>query len=481
MYTQGVEQTPARNWDWLTGILLFLLLQVSAARLVTTNWAPYLYFAETLAGFGVILGLALGASRFRRSTAVWLALTYTLMVLPWQMAGAATAKLLLDRLKEVGGVLLISLGQFIYRQPVKDSLFFVAFACLVFWILAVVAGYSVARHRNVLVAIIPSAALVIMIQIFANYQQHGSWWLAVYLLLALLMIGRAYYLQSERVWLERRVFVNDEAWPNILGGLFVIVAAAVLLAWLMPTSISSVQAATDAWTKVTRNVRDRLSNAVNPLSGPYGKPGTNFYGTSLGLGQNAATGDSSVFAVEVLKAPDSNLRYYWRGRVYDTYSNGQWTTTSASSRDFQPAAGDISIPDIENRSEGHLRFTVQFTEQSLIYAPSEAVWINRPANIKIAPASAGLDDIFAWEAKRSIANGNHYEVRSLIGNPNVEQLRAAASTYPQWIQERYLEVPQQIRPAFQALAEKVTAGKETSVRQGLSDHELFAGKFAVLH
>ena len=101
MYTQGVEQTPARNWDWLTGILLFLLLQVSAARLVTTNWAPYLYFAETLAGFGVILGLALGASRFRRSTAVWLALTYTLMVLPWQMAGAATAKLLLDRLKEV--------------------------------------------------------------------------------------------------------------------------------------------------------------------------------------------------------------------------------------------------------------------------------------------------------------------------------------------------------------------------------------------
>ena len=56
-------------------------------------------------------------------------------------------------------------------------------------------------------------------------------------------------------------------------------------------------------------------------------------------------------------------------------------------------------------------------------------------------------------------DGNHYEVRSEIGNPDLQQLRAASGFYPQWIQDRYLEIPQNIRPKFQALAEKVTAGK----------------------
>ena len=245
------------------------------------------------------------------------------------------------------------------------------------------AGYWTARHRNVLVGIIPSGIIVILIQIYANYQSHGSWWLAVYLLIALLLIGRVYYLQSERAWSERRVFVNDEAWSNILGGLFLTVSVAVVIAWLLPTSISSVQAATDAWTKMTRGVRDRLSNAVTSLTGPNGKPGVNFYGTNLLLGQNAAVGDSPVFKVEVLNAPDSNLRYYWRGRVYDHYSHGEWTTSPAATLDFQPAAGDLKVPYATNRSLAQLRFTLQFPTQSLIYAPSEPVWTDRAANVQI--------------------------------------------------------------------------------------------------
>ena len=200
MYTQEVEKGTSRNWDWLTSGLLFLLIQVSAARLVTTNWTPNLYFGESLAAFGTTLGLALGASRFRRSAIIWLAIAYTIVILPWQLAGAALEKLLLDRLEHVGGILLISLGQFSQRQPVKDPLFFVAFVCLVFWIMSMVAGYWAARHRNILVGMLPSGIIIILIQIYANYQPHSSWWLAVYILVALLLIGRVYYLQSEKAW-----------------------------------------------------------------------------------------------------------------------------------------------------------------------------------------------------------------------------------------------------------------------------------------
>ena len=83
-----MEKPAVRQWDWTSAGLLFLLLQVAAARLVTTDWAPFLYFAETLASFGTVLGLMLGVSRFGRRAVFWLASAYTVLVVPWRIASA---------------------------------------------------------------------------------------------------------------------------------------------------------------------------------------------------------------------------------------------------------------------------------------------------------------------------------------------------------------------------------------------------------
>lgn len=461
MYTQVMREPSERSWDWQLAILVFLLLQVSAARLVTTNWAPMLYFTETLAAYGAILGLALGASRFGNKACIALVVAYTIMVPPWLMTAAVSDKLLLERLGHVAGILGVSLGEFMRRQPVKDTLFFVAFASLAFWLLALAAGYWAARHRNVLVGIIPSGIIVLVIQVYANYQLHGSWWLATHLFISMLLIGRVYFMQSKRIWSKERVYVSEESWPNILGSLFTVAAAAIVLAWLMPATISSVQAASDAWTNMTHGIRDRLSNAVTALNGPYGRPGGNFFGTSLLLGLQAATGDAQVFSVEVLKPPDSYLRYYWRGRVYDTYQNGQWSSSQASALDFEPGSGDLKVSDVQGRTEAQLRFTLQFPTQSLIYAPAEAVWTSRASSVQVTPVEGGLDDVLFWQTKQSMSSGNQYEVRSQIGDPDVPELRTASTDYPAWISDRYLQVPQNIRPDIEALAQQVAAGRTT--------------------
>ena len=456
-----MQKQPARSWDWLSAFLLFLVMQVSAARLVTTNWAPYLYFSETLAALGTLLGLALGASRFRRRALFWLTVGYTLVVVPWQFSAAADDKLLLDRLQRVGNVLLISLRQFMLHQPVKASLFFVAFVALVFWLLCILAGFAAARNGSLLVGIIPGGTIVLVIQVYANYQARGSWWLGLYLLLALLLIGRGDYLQSQRVWSERRLYVHDEAWSNILGGLFTILAATILIAWALPTSISSVQGVTDAWTRTTRRLRDRLSDAVTSLNGPGRAPAVNFYGTSLSLGQDAAVGDSPVFNVQVLTPPDATPRYYWRGRVYDTYSGGQWSISPSATLNFEPTSSDLQVADVEGRSEAQLLFTLQLPTQNLIYAPAEPVWLDQPASVQVTPLQAGLNDVLSWQSKKNIPGGGQYQVKAEIGNPNVEQLRQAISAYPQWIQNSYLQVPDDIRPQLQSLARKVTQGRDT--------------------
>jgi transglutaminase-like putative cysteine protease len=454
-----VDETPPREWDWISAWLLFLLLQVATVRLITTDWAPFLYFSETLAGLGTILGLALGASRFGRRSVIILASTYTLVVIPWQLAGAVDDKLLTDRLVHTGGILLASLAEFLRGQPVKDALFFVAFICLVFWVISVLAGYWLARTGRILGSILLSGAAIILIQAYADYQPHGSWWLAVYLMLAFLLVGRGYFLESRKDWSRRRVFVSEEAWPSISWGLFVTGSAAILVAWNAPASPASLHSAADWWNRFSQPMRESLSNAVTSLSGPYGKPGSNFYGSSLSMGQNAASGDSAVFTVEVLKGVGSTPRYYWRGRVYDQYLDGRWSTASASSLVFEPTNDDLGIPDAGGRSEVQLRFTSEFPKQSLIYAPSQPVWIDRPANLVAARPASNQFDVLSWDAQTALVSGGQYEVRSELANPEVEQLSAAAKAYPQWIQDRYLDVPVSQRAQMRALAETISAGQ----------------------
>jgi transglutaminase-like putative cysteine protease len=238
-------------------------------------------------------------------------------------------------------------------------------------------------------------------------------------------------------------------------------ALAVFLACLIPASPSGLKTASDAWNSISRPIRERLSNAVSSLSGPYGRPGPNFYGSSLALGQQAATGDTVVLTVKVLKAPDSVARYYWRGRVYDDYKDGRWTTTSDTDLAFRPAAGNLGVLEGTSRSEARFRVTSQFNTQSLLYGPAPIIWVDTPARVQSVRSGAGSVDPLAWESQTVLENGKTYEVHAELEDPTVVQLRAAGQDYPDWITSHYLVVPEAFRPRLQSLAEAITAGTTT--------------------
>jgi transglutaminase-like putative cysteine protease len=457
-----MENSTARQRDWISSGLLFLLLQVAAARLVTTDWAPYLYWTETLTGFGTVLGLALGSSRFRRGLVLALAAAYTTTVVPWELTRSVRDEYLLDRLSRVGAILVVSFSQFLHRQPVKDTLFFLLFVCLVFWLIGVTAGYWLARHGRVLTSIALAGAVIVIVQAYGDYQPRGSWWLAFYALIAVLLAGRVNFLEHRKQWAQGRVFVSEESGSNVLAGLFMTAALAILAAWWIPSSSGGVQRAADTWNTYVRPIRERLSNAVMPLGGPYGKPGSNFYGGLLPLGQGAATGDAIVLTVKVLESPGLNMRYYWRGRVYNDYEGGLWSASTTSRLIFHPDQDSLGIPDASDRSTGLFRVTSQFPTQSLIYGPATAVWIDRTVDVAAMRAEPNVYDAFSWEARTLLSAGSTYDVRAELRNPTVRQLRAAGEAYPSWVTEEYLGVPGKSRAELASLAEEITTGTNTA-------------------
>ena len=458
-----MEKSSGHNWDWFSAILLFLMLQATAGRLIIADWAPFLYFAETFTALGTILGIALGTSRYNRRMVTLLAIDYSIMVLPWQWTVIAQSEInsnFSGRFLITASRLSIAFTQFIQRAPVGDPFLFVAFVSLAMWIISLAAGYWLMRHDNLPAAVIPSAIVMIIVQIYDNYFPFRSWWLAIYLFLVLLLIGRRYFLRSRIQWKIQHIAISEDAWPEILNGLIVVTLVSVLAAWFLPTSLSSLQVASDAWNKVSNPVRDRLSNAVVALQSPYNNGGTNFYSDSLILGINAAQGNQPVFTVRVLSSPIS-MSYYWRGQVYGFYANGQWNNAGTASLDFQPANGNLNIINVQNRTEARFQFTMQLPQQSLLYAPSEPVWMDQSGSVSITFTDNKQADPLAWFENPSIAQGGRYQVRAEIADPSVAELEAAGTNYPTWIQDRYLEMPQDIQTMFQTLAGQITTGKST--------------------
>jgi len=463
-----MEKSSTHGWDWLSAGLLFFMLQVTAGRLVIANWAPFLYFAETLTALGAVLGLAIGASRFNRNMVAWLAIDYTVMVLPWQWTVAVQSDIGIsfrEQLHTLASRLAIDFIQFIQRAPVSDSFFFVAFISLMMWIISLTAGYWLIRRDNLLVAVIPSAIVMMIVQVYDNYFSLRSWWLAIYLFLVLLLAGRRYFLRSRIAWKKQHIAVSEDAWLDILNGLTVIALTVVFIAWIFPTSLSSLQSASDAWNNISNPARNRLSNAVVSLQSPYNNGGTNFYSGSLPLGLKAAQGNQAVFTVKVLSSSTSPTPYYWRGRVYDFYSDGQWSNSNASSVDFQPASPNLNLVNGQNRERAQFEFTMELPPQSLLYAPSEPVWVDQPGSVSVTSVDNEQNDPLAWFANPPIGQGSRYQVRAEVADPTVEELQATGTNYPTWVQSRYLEVPQNIQAEIQPLAEQVTNGQSTPYDQ----------------
>jgi transglutaminase-like putative cysteine protease len=367
-----------------------------------------------------------------------------------------------ERLAEVGGRLLSCMGLFVQGKPVEDPLFFVAFVSLLFWVIGVAAGYWLARHNHFAAAALPAGIGLLIVQAYDHYEPRRMWWLATYLLFALLLLGRLYYLDARAVWKRRRVFTTSDTELDVSNGLMATAVLIVVVAWLLPVSISSMESAAHTWDSITRPFRERFSNAVSALESPYGPGGRgDFYGEGLSLGRSGALGDAIVFTVKVNTPRPPGPRYYWRGRVYDTYENGQWSLSGKVTRDHLPGQDAIEIPEADDRTEVRLTFTTQFPSERLLYAPAQPIWTDQTGTLQFTQLPDEKSDPLAWQASPPLSEGEHYQVRAAIASPSIEDLRLSGTDYPAWVVGRYLQLPEAVAPRLREQAALVTLGMET--------------------
>ncbi|GAB4503324.1 MAG: transglutaminaseTgpA domain-containing protein [Anaerolineales bacterium] len=443
-------------------------MQVASIRLAITEWTNFLYLAETLAALGILLGLALGYSRFERGRLYGLTLGYSVVLLTWQISLVIPGHMeLLERLISVGGRLSLAFSQFLQHQPVEDSLLFLVFITVVMWCLSLFSAYGWARHENYLAAVLPGGLFALVIHLYDPLVVRRIWVLGIYILLALLLLGRKTYLENSQTWRAKRIFQMQDASFDLMRGMTIAATLLVLLTWSMPASASGWESAIRSWKRLIRPWREAqqwLSTAVEPLQKAAGRPGGDFYGNHLDLGIGTPLTETVVFTAKVNSLPREPARLYWRGYVYDTYTHQGWTNSYAQPYAFTPDLGPLQIFLSSNPIPA--RFTIKTQiKQALLYLPSQPVWVSRPGHIEAATTPNEERDVAAWYAEPRLQPGEQYKIQVSLSNPSIQELRAAGTEYPAWISERYLQLPEDFSPRIRALAEQIVAGQASPYDQ----------------
>src|SRR4030065_1980233 len=78
-------KTNIRWGDWLSAILLIVIMQIATARLVATLWPKDLHIVQIITLLGTLIGLALGKSVFNRFWTNIFTIAYVVCLIPWQI------------------------------------------------------------------------------------------------------------------------------------------------------------------------------------------------------------------------------------------------------------------------------------------------------------------------------------------------------------------------------------------------------------
>lgn len=452
-----------RWWDLPSALFLFLTVLFSAWRLQSTDWVEGLEHVRNVALLGLIIGLALGQSAFQKRGVIFLSIGYMLVIFIWQWFGymefSKEESYIGDRLLILAGRLLTGMSEFAAGRPVKDPLFFLALLYIPYWFTALFSGYQLTRHANALASVLPGGILMFIIYLNHYTTRDYSWLFGAYLFAAILLLGRIKYNADRIKWKEQRVQISAESSMDINNAIMVCAAVLILAVWIAPYTLPYNTEARKAWQKVSANwfsENDQIDNMFAAVK-KDNVPSSDFYRNELALGTRATQSEAIAFLAYTPLAARDFPRLYWRGRVYDRFEEGRWQTSELENAKYIPQDGDLHIPDTTQRFNLNFSFSVYIKGQTILYSAAQPIWTSHPASIAhavIQGENAGDEkmDIVALQASPYLEAGETYHTNALLANPTIPQLQEAGQEYPEWVTEKYLQLPTDFSSRIQALA-----------------------------
>ena len=459
-----MKHVPKRWWDIWNALALMAALIVVTTRLVSTNWTHNLSVITYLTIMAVILGFALGISRFSGWVATLMSLAYGLFGIPWLLGLELSPGIEWQaRLVSMAERLQAATSLFLAKKPVYDPILFLLLMSILFFILSVSAGYSLMRKGNSWLAVLPTGLALLVINHYDRFANNGLRYVGLYALLALIIIGRSALLHRRSEWQRQGVFYAPETSGDLNRVTLLLIAGLLIFSWSVPVISTSSSGFSDFWTNMVSrpwtSLTSRISDAFSSLQTRVVVV-QSYFGENMSLTSGSYLSDNVLFTVNAAAPPPSGNRFYWQARTYDTYKDGSWSATNYQAKSFNTITFNINYPNYKDRQPIEFTFTSKINQQNVPTAPMP-VWTSLPVQALLTTTQNGTQDSLGLIASSLLTVGQVYRERSLISIPTVADLQAASTDYPAYITGTYLEIPANIEPKFKQLALQITAGAAT--------------------
>lgn len=451
-----------RWWDTTSVVILICLLVTVGRRLETTYWVEYLDKATWLIILAGFSGLAIGYSKFSKRIAWLFTVSFSLFAIPWQLGLIIEGNIAwTERLVSVAGRLNNTLTLFLSNSKIEDPILFLTQMYILWWLIGLVGSYQMVRYGRGWISIVLCLLAVVIVEVFSPYNRQ-PFYSGAAVFFGLLLAGRMFFLHARENWENERIAVDAETGYDLSRSMIIGGLVLVLLAWNMPTIIEAYRPGTlenQRFQELGGKIRERFENLFAALQS-RAPVVESVYMDDLELDTGQPVSNEEVFWVRASRPPEMGERYYWRVRVYDQYYFGKWSISRLAPRPVEPGEEILAYLDIPGQEKVDFTFTLQSDAISQIYMPGRPITVSRPANAMLTDSSEDdLPEVVLINSKVPIRSGETFRVTSWLLNPTVEDLRAAGDTYPDWIKERYLQIPNGFSPQVQELAVRITQGK----------------------
>jgi len=344
----------------------------------------------------------------------------------------------------------------------SDTMPFVTLVLALAWIAGYLSSWAIFRWRNAWLALVP-AGFGLLTNISYQPGQFSADFV-VFLFGGMLLVMRVHMMRKIDEWKR-----THTPYPDFLS-----------LTLLNVTTWVAIAALVIAWTAPQANEVGFLSNSWNKVAGPFSSDADTFTRLFSGIDSKKEVplhtfGDSLplqgrvVLSSKIVAQADfgegSNHNRPIRAAVYDEYISQGWR--AGPRRDVELGPTEQVTPSSAQKAQFKDRLDVAVnvvtesgTPRRTLLGVGSPVSVSINSKAEVANADT-IPDLAAVRARKDQKSGDVYVANSTVSSASEEKLKNAGADYPQYVKDRYLQLPVALPQRVRELAVRLTQDRRT--------------------
>ncbi len=345
----------------------------------------------------------------------------------------------------------------------------------VVWLCALWAGWMVSRKRHAIIGLLPAGFLLSFLLAY-TYEPSGV--LLPFLGVMLVLIALTGHYARESRWSIANIDFSRDLWREVAMAATGVSVVLVLASAILPSFsyrkfadwLDELTAREEVEQTEVQEIAKSLGVEQQPPPAQPVRPAQLLSSTDLPrrhlIGSGPELRRLVAFVISTGEIPplrdDPSMdyrmmeidvpRHYWRSLTYDNYFGQGWSTSSMGINAYE--AGQLFVNPETISNTRLLRQEVRIIGElgGIVYVDGQFVSVDKDYEVAWRPP----DEVFAVTTPERF-----YRADSLLPVYTVEGLQAAGTQYPEWILERYLQLPDATPQRVRTLARDLTATQPT--------------------